>query len=373
MSSKSGLPDGWVRPGPGGVSPYVPGRPADEVRREQGLDRVVKLASNEGPFPPVPEALKALEGSASEQRLYPDPGCWELRDLLAERLGVSSAQITIGAGIDGLIKYLGILALGPGDALAMAWPSFVQWRTVALMQGARVDSASLAADGSCDLDALLAQVGPDTKMVVVVSPNNPTGGVVDATAFERFLDALPEHVLPVLDEAYFEFLAPGGHDGAALVASGRRLAVLRTFSKAHALAGLRIGYLIGPEQLSTELARVRNAFDVTGPAQAAAVASLRADPAELTRRLELIASERARVRAAMEALGLTPLPSEANFLLLEFGTPEAALAVVEALLTRGVIVRGAAPFGAPAGVRITIGLPEENDLMLEALAAAPIR
>lgn len=364
------LPPGWVRPGPAAVRPYVPGRPVEEVQRERGLDRVVKLASNEGPFPPVPEALAALEACAADQRLYPDPGCWELRDLLAARLGVSPDQITVGAGIDGLIKYLGLLALGPGDALAMSWPSFVQWRAVAGIQGARVDAAPLAADGSCDLEALAAAIGPETKMAVVVSPNNPTGGAVPADDLDAFLDAVPSHCLAVLDEAYFEFLPAGGHDGAALVRSGRRVAVLRTFSKAYALAGLRVGYLIGPEALSHELARVRNAFDVTGPAQAAAAASLTAAPSALDERLALVTSERERVRTAIERLGLAPLPSEANFLLVPFPDEREAAAVIESLLSAGVIVRGAGPFGAPESVRITIGLPEENDLMLEALAVA---
>lgn len=370
MADDPQLPDGWVRPGPAGVRPYVPGRPVEEVRRERGLERVVKLASNEGPFPPAPEAVAALEACSADQRLYPDPGCWEVRDLLAGRLGVTAAQITVGAGIDGLIKYLGILSLGPGDALAMSWPSFVQWRAVAGIQGARVDAAPLAADGSCDLDRLLAEIRPETKMVVVVSPNNPTGAAVEPGALDAFLDAVPDHVLPVVDEAYFEFLPAGGHDAAALVASGRRLAVLRTFSKAYALAGLRIGYLVGPEQLSQELARVRNAFDVTGPAQAAAAASLRAPEAGLTERLDVIRAERDRVRAGLEGAGMTPLPSDANFLFVPFADEGAAADVIERLMAAGVIVRGTGPFGAPEGVRITIGLPEENDRMLAALAAS---
>ena len=369
MADDPTLPEGWVRPGPASVAPYLPGRPVSEVERERGVSGVIKLASNEGPYPPAPEAVAALEACLADQRRYPDPGCWELRDLLAERLAVAPDQITVGAGIDGLIKYLGILALGPGDGLAMCWPGFVQWRAVAGIQGATFQPASLTSGGAPDLDALRAAIRPETKMAVIVSPNNPTGGAVPAGDLERFLDAVPAHVLPVLDEAYFEFLPAGGHDGAALVAEGRRVAVLRTFSKAYALAGLRVGYLIGPAELSRELARVRNAFDVTGPAQAAAVASLRAPRADLDARLEAIVAERERVRAALIGLGLEPLPSEANFLLVPFADAAAAEAAVEALLARGVIVRGAGPFGAPEGVRITIGLPEENDRMLEAAAA----
>ena len=360
------LPPGLLRPALEGVDAYEPGRPIDEVRRELGVESVIKLASNEGPFPPMPAALAALRDAAADVRSYPDAGAWALRDALAARLGLDSAQVLPGAGVDGLIKLMCLALLDPGDEIAMGWPSFLSWRVGAQIQGAEVSLAPLRADGAYDLPALAARVGPRTKLVVVVSPNNPTGGAVGADELGAFLDALPPHVLPVLDEAYFEYLPPGGHDGAALVAEGRPMACMRTFSKAYGLAGLRVGYLLGPAELVRALGRVRNVFDVSGPAQAAALASLAEGDAHLPERIRLNDSERATVAAGLRALGLEPLPSSANFLLIDLGSPERAQAMNVALLSRGVIVRPARAFGAPAAIRVTIGLPDENARFLAA-------
>ena len=259
------LPAGLVRPALAGVDAYEPGRPLDEVRRELGIDSVIKLASNEGPFPPMPGAIAAMRDAAADVRAYPDPGAWALRDALAARLRLGPSQVLPGAGVDGLIKLMCLALLDPGDEIAMAWPSFLSWRLGAQIQGAEVAAAPLRGDGAYDLEALAARVGPRTKIVVVVSPNNPTGAAVGADELRAFLDGLPAHVLPVLDEAYFEYLPEGGHDGAALVAEGRPMACMRTFSKAYGLAGLRVGYMLGPAELVRALGRVRNVFDVTGP------------------------------------------------------------------------------------------------------------
>jgi len=364
------LPPGLLRPALAGVDAYEPGRPVDEVRRELGVESVIKLASNEGPFPPMPGAVAAMREAAADVRVYPDPGAWALRDALAARLGLESAQVLPGAGVDGLIKLMCLALLDPGDEIAMGWPSFLSWRVGAQIQGAEVSLAPLRGDGAYDLAALAARVGPRTKIVVVVSPNNPTGGAVGADELRAFLDGLPSHVLPVLDEAYFEYLPPGGHDGAALVAEGRAMACMRTFSKAYGLAGLRIGYMLGPAELVRALGRVRNVFDVSGPAQAAALASLAEGDAHLPERIRLNDSERATTAAGLRALGLEPLPSTANFLLIDLGSPERARAMYAALLARGVIVRPARAFGAPAAIRITIGLPDENARFLASAAEA---
>jgi histidinol-phosphate aminotransferase len=364
------LPAGLVRPGLAAVEPYVPGRPADDVRRELGIESVVKLASNEGPFPPMPGAQEAIRACAEGVRVYPDPGAWGLRDALANRYRLSPDMVLPGNGVDSLIKLLCLATLDPGDELAMAWPSFLSWRQGALIQGAEWRAAGLGPDGAYDLEALLALVGPRTKLVVVVSPNNPTGAAVGRDELTAFLDRLPAHVLPVLDEAYFEYLPPGSHDGAELVAAGRPMAVMRTFSKAYGLAGLRVGYMLAPAALITALGRVRNAFDVSAPAQAAALASLAEGAEHLPERIALNDSERARVADGLRALGLEPLPSTANFVFFDAGDPARARALAGALLARGVIVRPAGPFGAPSGIRITIGWPGENDRLLAALADA---
>ena len=364
------LPPGLVRPSLAAVEPYEPGRPIDDVRRELGIDAVIKLASNEGPFAPMPGAQAAIRGCADDVRVYPDPGTWALRDALAARYRLRPDMVLPGNGVDSLIKLLCLATLDPGDELAMAWPSFLSWRQGALIQGAGWKAAELAPDGAYDLDALLARVGPRTKLAVVVSPNNPTGAAVGRDDLVAFLDRLPAHVLPVLDEAYFEYLPPGGHDGAELVAEGRPMAVMRTFSKAYGLAGLRVGYMLAPAALITALGRVRNAFDVSAPAQAAALASLAEGPEHLPERIALNDAERARVADGLRALGLAPLPSTANFVFFDMGDAARARALAGDLLARGVIVRPTGPFGAPSGIRVTIGWPEENARMLAALADA---
>ena len=370
QASEASLPQGLVRPALAGVDAYEPGRPIDEVRRETGVDSVIKLASNEGPFPPMPGAVAAMREHAAGVRVYPDPGAWALRDAIAARTGLDPAQVLPGAGVDGLITLMCLALLDPGDEVAMGWPSFLSWRVGAQIQGAQARTAPLRPDGAYDLGALAALVGPRTKLAVVVSPNNPTGAAVGAGELRAFLDHLPPHVLPVIDEAYFEYLPPGGHDGAALVAEGRPLAVMRTFSKAYGLAGLRVGYLMGPRDLVRALGVVRNVFDVSAPAQVAAIASLDEADAHLPARISLNASERAMTASGLRALGLEPLPSTANFLLVDLGSATRALALNAALLRRGVIVRPTRAFGAPTCLRITIGLPEENARLLAAAAAA---
>lgn len=355
------------RPALADVAPYVPGRPIEDVMRETGAARVVKLGSNEGPYPPFPAALDAIAAAAASQRLYPDPGAWALRDALAAATGVGAGGILVGNGVDSLIKLLCLATLDPGDELVMGWPSFLSWRQGTGIQGATWTPVALRDDGGYDLDALAAAVGDDTKLAVVVSPNNPTGQAVTPAALEAFLDALPAHVLPVLDEAYFEYLPPGGHDGAALVAAGRRLVVTRTFSKAYGLAGLRVGYMLAPPDVVEALGRVRNAFDVNAVAQAAALASLADAPRELPRRVAEVTAERERVAGALRGLGYAPLPSAANFVFVRLASPEAAAALNDHLTRQGVIIRPTGPFGSPEGLRITIGAPGENDVMLEAL------
>jgi histidinol-phosphate aminotransferase len=268
--------------------------------------------------------------------------------------------------VDSLIKLICLATIDPGDQVVMGWPSFISWRQGTVMMGGEPVLVPLAADGAYDLEALLAAIGPRTKLVVVVSPNNPTGAAVSADALEGFLDQVPDHVLTILDEAYFEYLPPGSHDGADMLRTGRRrFAVTRTFSKAFGLAGLRAGYLMADAGLLRALGRVRNVFDVSAVAQAAAIAAVAGAKAHLPERLELNASERERVDAALRTLGVDPLPSDANFLFLDLGSAERANAAFERLMGQGVIVRPARGFGAPHAIRVTIGWPAENDRFLQ--------
>ena len=358
-----------LRPVLQGVEPYVPGRPLEDIRRELGDIEVVKVASNEGPLAPFPGALAAIQAAASGQNLYPDPGSWALRDALGALHGIDPACIAVGNGVDSLIKILCMALLDPGDELVMCWPSFISHRQGTAMQGATWTPAPLRADGAYDLDALLAAVGPSTKIAVVVSPNNPTGGAVGADELEVFLDALPAHVLPVLDEAYFEYLPEGSHDGVAMLRSGRSLVVMRTFSKAYGLAGLRVGWMAGPPDLIAALTPVRNAFDVNALAQAAALASLADAPEHLPPRIAMAREGRTRLADGLRQLGLEPLPSEANFVFVQVGE-DRARALDAALTARGVIVRPAGAFGAPGALRITVCTPEQVDRVLVAMAEA---
>lgn len=362
------LPSGLLRTALDAVDPYEPGRPIEAVRLDTGIQEVVKLASNEGPFPPTPGAQQAIADAAAGLRLYPDPGCWALRDAIERRTFVPAEWILPGNGVDSLIKLMCLATIDPGDQVVMGWPSFISWRQGTLMMGGEPVLVPLAPNGAYDLDGVLAAIGPRTKLVVIVSPNNPTGAAVTPEDLEAFLDRVPGHVLTVLDEAYFEFLPEGSHNGAELLRSGRPIAVTRTFSKVYGMAGLRVGYLMADTGLLGALARVRNVFDVSTVAQVAAIATLAEADDHLPERLALNLAERGRVDAALRGLGLSPAPSDANFLLVDLGSAERASAAFEGLIKRGVIVRPTRGFGAPTAIRVTIGWPYENDRFLHVFA-----
>jgi histidinol-phosphate aminotransferase len=354
------------RPELDGLEPYEPGRPIELVRRELGLTGpVVKLASNEGVFGPLPAALEAIARAAADGNRYPDGGCYELRSALAERHGVRFEQTVVANGADGILNYLALAMLEPGDEVACCWPSFPVYPIDAAKMGAAPVYAPLAGS-SYDLDALLRCVGERTKLVYVTNPNNPTGGMVGRAALARFLDALPGHVLPVLDEAYFEYLDdPDYPDGIhEHFCEGRRVVVMRTFSKIYGLAGFRVGWAVAPPDVVAACTKVKNAFDVTQSAQDAAVASLGHED-ELARRRAATHAARAELVEGLVALGRPPLPAVANFVSIAVGD---GAAVAAALERRGVVVRPLAGFGDPTSIRVTVGTPDENRIFLEAFA-----
>jgi histidinol-phosphate aminotransferase len=363
-----GAPDPrLVRPALEPLAPYEGGKPVEEVQRELGLERVVKLASNEGPYGPFPAAREALARATEELNRYPDGNAYRLRAALAERHGVRPEEIVHGAGADGVLGYLALALLDPGDEVVFGWPSFASYPLHALKMGATPRPVPLR-DHVYDLDALLAAVGPRTKLVYVCTPNNPTGTMSDRAELAAFLDAVPGHVLTVVDQAYFEYVDEPDYPDAIEehVKAGRRVFVLRTFSKAYGLAGLRIGYGVGHAELATALAKVRPAFDVSALAQEAALASL-ADTAELERRRSLNREGRVELERILREAGLEPVGrAVGNFLYVETGGDGRAF--FEALLREGVIVRPLAGFGAPGAVRITVGTPEEHAFLAAALA-----
>ncbi|HJQ50939.1 MAG TPA: histidinol-phosphate transaminase [Gaiellaceae bacterium] len=347
-----------------GLVPYEPGKPVEAVQRELGLERVVKLASNEGPFPPFPAALEAMERAALELNRYPDGGAWTLRSELAGRNGVAFEELIVGAGADGIIDLLAQATLDPGDDVVCGWPSFPSYVLTAAKLGAEPRRVPLR-DHTYDLDGLLAAIGPRTKLVYVCHPNNPTGTANGREELLAFLDRLPDHVLCVLDQAYFEYIDdPDYVDGLELFREGRRIVVLRTFSKIYGLAGLRVGWAAAPADVVTATSKVRRAFDVAAVAQAAALASLD-DPEEIARRRALNASGRERLAEILRSHGLDPAgPSRGNFLFADVG---GGRELFERLVREGVIVRPLDGFGAPEGIRVTVGAPDENEAFAVAL------
>ncbi len=365
--SLTGPGDGFFRPALAGLVPYEPGRPVEEVQRELGLERVVKLASNEGPFGPFPEALEALERAAPELNRYPDGGAWRLRAALAERHAVAFEEVVTAAGADAVIGFLSQAVLDPGDEVVTGWPSFISYVLDALKMGATAKRVPLR-DHRFDLEAMLAEVTPKTKIVYVCHPNNPTGTMSTRAELDAYFERVPKHVLTVVDQAYFEYIDdPDYPDAVAEYArAGHRVLVLRTFSKIYGLAGLRVGYGVGSASVISAINKVRRAFDVSTPGQEMALASLDA-PEELARRRAVNAEGLRELERILRAHGFDPVPSAGNFVYVQVG--ERAGALNEALLRQGVIVRPMGSFGDPTALRITVGSPEENAFFAGALTA----
>jgi histidinol-phosphate aminotransferase len=361
------VPAGFVRPALAGLIPYEPGKPVEEVQRELGLERVVKLASNEGPLGPFPQAVEAMERATAELNRYPDGGAFRLRSALAERHGVRFEEVAVGSGADGLIDGITQAVIDPGDEIVCGWPSFPSYVIYGLKLGAEPVRVPLR-DHRYDLDALLAAVTSRTKLVYVCHPNNPTGTINSRAELDAYFERVPEHVLTVLDQAYFEYIDDIGYaDGIdEYFKAGRRVIVLRTFSKIYGLAGLRVGYGVADADLVTAMSKTRRAFDLTTPAQEAALASLDV-PQELARRRELNLTRRAELEQLLRDAGYEVVgPALGNFLYVEVGHD--AQEVFEALLRQGVIVRPLAGFGAPSAIRVTVGTADEHAFLAQALA-----
>jgi len=346
------------------IDPYVPGKPVEEVERELKL-RAVKLASNENPLGPSPLGVEAARKALAEANRYPDGGGHYLREKLAARLRVPMENILLGGGSTELIDLVARTLLNHGDEGVTSAGSFPMYYISIRAAGARLVEVPLREFGF-DLDALARAVTPRTKLIYLANPNNPTGTMFTADAFDAFLARVPESTVIVLDEAYYEYVErPDYSRSIARVLEGRSLVVLRTFSKVYGLAGLRIGYAVGPAALLEEMNKVRLPFNTSGVAQAAALAAL--DDAEHVRRS--VESNRAGLRQLGEglaALGVSYVPSAGNFLLVDLGAD--ARPIAEALLKRGVIVRPMAWMGFPNAIRATVGTREESDKFLGALA-----
>jgi histidinol-phosphate aminotransferase len=350
------------------IAPYQAGKPIDELAREFGLDpaTIVKLASNENPLGVPESARKAMAAAVQDLGRYPDSNGFELKAALAARYNVPADWITLGNGSNDILELAAAATLAPGRSCVYAQHSFAVYALATQARGARAIVVPARKLGH-DLDAMLAAIAPDTALIYIANPNNPTGTFLPAAAIASFLGRVPARVVVVLDEAYNEYLPPElRFDSTRWVRQYANVLVSRTFSKAFGLAGLRVGYGLAQPSLTDLLNRVRQPFNVNSMAQAAAVAAL-ADDDFVARSYALNLRGMQQFTEAFIGLGLEYVPSVGNFVLVRVG---AAGRVYEELLKRGVIVRPVSNYGLPEWLRVTVGLPEENAAFLKALPQA---
>lgn len=349
---------------------YVPGKALRQAQRESGVT-MIKLASNENPFGPSPGAVEAIRGAATEVNLYPDNDASELRLELAARHQIAPEQIFLADGSLGLLDILARTLLGPGLNCITSERSFISYPIVTQAAGGKLITTPLRND-TYDLDAIAAAINEDTRVVILANPNNPTGTMFDGDATDKFLFRVPDHVLVVLDEAYSDFATHFAAERGITysrsmdyVREGRKnVIVLRTFSKAHGLAGIRLGYGCGDPELFHYFGRVRNSFSVSVIAQAAGLAAIR-DEDHIRRTVENNAEGAKWLFPQLAELGLRAVPTSANFIYFE--VDEDANAFAKRMQAEGVIVRSLVPWGIPNGIRVTIGTPDQNELFVRAL------
>jgi histidinol-phosphate aminotransferase len=350
------------------LSGYTPGKSLRQAQQESNVN-CIKMASNENPFGPSPMAVKAMQSVLAESNFYPDNNASELRQKLAEHHKVQPEQVVPTAGSTALLGIIARTLLSPGLNAITSERSFIVYPIATQAAGGELIRVPMRDDGF-DLNAIAAAVDQHTRIIYIANPNNPTGTLIPAKELDHFLDTVPAHVIVILDEAYHDFAQ---HFAAIrkvdyshaldYVNQGRKIVVLRTFSKAHGLAGVRVGYGIGPSELMSYFARMRTTFSISAVAQAAALAALD-DEAHIQKTLKNNSEQAELLTARIADLGYQPLPTWANFVYWELR--DDAAAVAKRLQAEGVIVRPLAPWDAPTAIRVTIGTPEQNDIFLKA-------
>ncbi len=354
----------WCNPAIQTLQPYQPGKPTEELTRELGLTDIVKLASNENPRGPGSAVTSVLERAAGSLSRYPDGSGYRLKHSLAAHLGVEVDQVTLGNGSNDVLELIARVVLSPGAQAIVSEHAFVVYPLAVVSNGGVLVTVPARAWG-CDLDAMANAVNEKTRIVFIANPNNPTGTWVGAAELSNFLEQLPEQLVVVLDEAYFEYVEePEYPNGVDLLRRFPNLVVTRTFSKIHALAALRVGYAISRPELADLMNRVRQPFNVNALGLACAEAALT--------ELEFVRESRAlnvagmrQLSEGLDRLGVGFIPSAGNFLCVDIGRD--AEPVYQDLLRRGVIVRPIAGYGLPQHLRVTVGLDEENERFLAAL------
>jgi histidinol-phosphate aminotransferase len=350
----------------GDLVPYKGGKPASDLKREIGVEEVFKFASNESPIGPSPMAIEAIRVAALESNRYPDSGCYYLREKLAGKLGVSMNEVVVGRGANELVLVASMVAIDPGDEVVIADPTFITYAIAAKLMGG-VPIFVPTVNHKHDLKAMAERIGPKTKILYVCNPNNPTGTMVTRSEVEELMAAVPDDVLVVFDEAYYEYITDSEYpDSLGYVRQKKNVLVLRTFSKVYSLAGLRVGYGIAKPEIIEYFNRVRLPFNVTHVAQAAATASL--DDSEQVPKARQINDEgMIYLRENLERLGLEVVKgSRTNFLLVNLRRD--GVDVCRRLEGMGLIVRPMKAFRLPDEyVRITVGLPHENERLIQGL------
>lgn len=343
---------------------YVPGKSIEEVQKEFGAKRWVKLASNENMLGPSPRATAAIQKELSKIHLYPEGSCTVLRQALAEKFALPEGRVVISNGADNLILMIANAFVDEGDEVIMADPTFPVYTNATQIMGGRPVRVKLK-DFTHDLDGMMGKVSRRTKLIFVCNPNNPTGTIVSTASFDYFLSRLPKRVIVVLDEAYGDFVEEAFYpNGLDYVNGEKQVMVLRTFSKVYGLAGLRIGYALGRKDLVDCLYQVRDPFPVHRLAQVAALAALE-DEDHVVKSIQLVYEGRRYLYKELEKMGLFYVPSQANFILIDFGRDSEE--VFQALLKEGVIIRPGKVWGYPTMGRVTIGEMEHNRRFINAL------
>ncbi len=358
--------DSEVHPWLSSLQPYQTGKPIEETAREFGLDPsgIIKLASNENPLGPSPKAVAAMRDALEKCHLYPDGSGYYLRDAIARKHGLDIANVVLGNGSNEIIELLGHVMLGPGKNIVTAEHAFVVYKLMAQLQGAECIEVP-DPDFRHDLRAMRQAITPQTRLVFVANPNNPTGTTVTPDELDELIMLAPSWVTIVVDEAYFEFLS-NPPDLLKHIRYGRNVVVMRTFSKSQGLAGLRVGYGLMPSHIAAWLQRVRQPFNVNLIAQAGALACLQDEEHQLRTR-QLVDSQRAAMEKSLQDMGVRTIPSEANFLLVHVGNGDA---VFQKLLRKGIIVRAMSSYKLPEWIRVTIGTAEQNARFIAELRIA---
>jgi histidinol-phosphate aminotransferase len=353
------------QPGLDNLSPYVPGTPIEEVQRKYGLEDVIKLASNENPLGPSPRAIEAIKEALPRLNMYPDGQSYYLRQAIAEHLGFEMEQVSVGNGADGIIMQTCMAYLDEESEVIVSRSSFPVYDIYTHVMRARLTKIPMR-DFRLDLEAMGAAIGEETKLVVICNPNNPTGTIVTADEVEAFMAQVPDHVLVIFDEAYYELVASDEYpDTLQYLRAGRdNVMTVRTYSKVYGIAGVRLGYAIGMPDLIASLNRVKEPFAVNLLAQAAGIAALE-DEEFLQKSVAANHEGRIYLYHEFDRLGLPYLESHANFVLVDFG--EQALEIQQQLMERGVIVRPCTAYDLHEFLRITVGTPVQNARLIETL------